>query len=157
MRNLKPETFIKTARSSVSYNDKLKAKFHRQAENILRQLAFHLGLTEADFELRHNKAGIAVSGEITLHNDCLYVCFSQTDVHGLDFYWRTCDGRKDYTGHRNQWEQWQSLLCLETLAEKMLAEVKKKFTQGEGDRFAALFKPKEPLYQDEQWLDPIVA
>jgi hypothetical protein len=116
------QAFIATARTSVAYNEPAKAKFHRQAETVLRRLAVALGLKKGEFDLRHNQGGIAVSGEITLHSDNLYVQFSQSCV-GPDcgFMWRTCNGRKDYTGGRNQWAKWDAVNDLETLARTMLA------------------------------------
>ena len=41
---------------------------------LLRRLAEALALQPAAFDLRFNKGGIAVSGEVTLHGDELYSC-----------------------------------------------------------------------------------
>ncbi|MER8740659.1 hypothetical protein NKH61_30755 [Mesorhizobium sp. M1005] len=52
--------------------------------------------------MRSNKAGIAVSGEITLHHDRAYIQVGQFGLssgHGILI--RTCKGRKDYTGWAN--------------------------------------------------------
>jgi hypothetical protein len=43
----------------------------------LLALAAALGFGAGDYDLRSNEAGIAVSGEITLHADRLYVQASQ--------------------------------------------------------------------------------
>ena len=64
---------IRLAQRSVSYNDTAKKAFHQQAGRIAKALADALGYSKADYDLRHNQGGIAVSGEITLHSDTLYV------------------------------------------------------------------------------------
>jgi hypothetical protein len=53
----------------VAYDADAKDAFHRNARRQLKLLAAALGLPPAKFDLRSNKAGIAVSGEITLHAD----------------------------------------------------------------------------------------
>ena len=53
-------------------------------------------------DLRSNRAGIAVSGEITLHHDRIYIHIGQFGLssgHGILI--RTCRGRRDYTGGPN--------------------------------------------------------
>jgi len=125
---------IRTASRSVAYNDDAKSKFHEQAEVVLHRLAKLLGYKADDYDLRHNEGGIAVSGEITLHSDTLYVQFFQSAIgssHG--FMWRTCKGRKDYCGNRNQWCKWEELRDLKTVADAMKAEVGyEAFRQGTG-------------------------
>lgn len=88
--------------ASASYAPEVKREFHRVAESRLHALAKALGYGKADYDLRHNQGGVAVSGEITLHSDELYVQVSQSCM-GIDsgILYRECDGRKDYTGHRN--------------------------------------------------------
>lgn len=114
------KAFIKTARKYVGYDAEAKKKFHRQAETVLKNLAKMLGYKEGDYDLRHNEGGIAVSGEITLHSDNLYVQFSQSALGANQgFMWRTCKGRKDYTGGPNQWMKWEQLENLETVASIM--------------------------------------
>jgi hypothetical protein len=118
------QAFVNTARSNVAYNMEAKAKFHRQAKTVLRRLAKALGYSNKDFDLRSNQGGIAVSGEITLHSDTLYIQFSQSCL-GPDwgFMWRTCEGRKDYSGGQNRWTKWETINDLEALAQTMLAAV----------------------------------
>lgn len=102
----------------VAYNDEAKRKFHSHAAAVLRSLARELGYEKGEFDLRHNQGGIAVSGEITLHSDTLYVQLAQ---HG--FMWRTCKSRRDYTGGMNHFEPWESLLDLPRLAQRMGVQV----------------------------------
>jgi len=118
------KAFIALVKTDLGYNDEGKREFHDKASGILYSLAQALGYTADQFEVRHNQGGIAVSGEITLHSDTLYVQLSQTCLGpNYGFMWRTCSGRKDYTGHANQWAKWDELLDVDKLAEKMKAAV----------------------------------
>jgi len=87
---------------SVAYDDGRKREFHRLARRQLGLLAKALDLPPGSFDLRSNMAGIAVSGEITLHAEDIYVQASQP-FGGFDtgILIRTCKGRKDYTGGPN--------------------------------------------------------
>ncbi len=89
-------------RKSVAYDSERKQQFHNYARRQLRKLATRLGLLAGDYDLRTNRAGIAVSGEITLHADRLYVQVSQP-FGGFDsgVMFRTCKGCKDYVGGPN--------------------------------------------------------
>jgi hypothetical protein len=65
-------------------------------------VATALGLKADTYYLRSNQAGIAVSGEITLHGDHLYVQVSQSAMgYHSGVLFRTCKGRKDYVGGPN--------------------------------------------------------
>lgn len=85
-----------------SYDVVQKRAFHREASKVLRALAGELGFEKDSFDLRSNQGGIAVSGEITLHHNDVYVQISQSAI-GSDkgVMVRTCEGRKDYTGGQN--------------------------------------------------------
>jgi len=114
------KAFIALVKTDLGYNAEGKAEFHEKASGILYSLALALGYTADQFEVRHNQGGIAVSGEITLHSDTLYVQLSQTCLGpNYGFMWRTCKHRKDYTGGANQWAKWEELLDIEKLARKM--------------------------------------
>lgn len=86
----------------TQYDADAKAKFHKAAKKQLRLLGDALGLDRCNYDLRSNMGGIAVSGEVTLHHDNIYIQVSQpcwnTDTGVL---FRTCKGRKDYVGGRN--------------------------------------------------------
>ncbi len=87
---------------SVSYDEERKEHFHRLARKQLRLVAKALGLAPGTFDLRCNRAGIAVSGEITLHSDHIYVQVSQSAMgRNIGILIRTCQGRRDYTGGPN--------------------------------------------------------
>jgi len=85
---------------SVAYTVEEKNAFHRDGMKLLKSLAKDCGI-EADF--RSNKGGIAVSGEITMHGDTVYVQLYQPSYGPSDFQFlvRSCQGRKDYTGATN--------------------------------------------------------
>jgi hypothetical protein len=89
-------------RKSVAYDTGAKSLFHTFARCQLRKLAIALRLPPHAYDLRSNKAGIAVSGEVILHADHLYVQVSQP-FGGFDsgILFRTCNGRKDYVGGPN--------------------------------------------------------
>lgn len=89
-------------KKNLSYNPKGKAAFHRTAKAALTELAKALGLREGEYDLRSNQGGIAVSGEVILHGDQLYVQVSQSVLGpGSEILYRKCRGRNDYTGFRN--------------------------------------------------------
>jgi hypothetical protein len=86
----------------VAYDADAKRCFHHHARAQLLKLAEALGLEPHEYDLRSNAGGIAVSGEITMHADRLYVQASQSAT-GADtgILFRSCEGRRDYTGGRN--------------------------------------------------------
>lgn len=78
----------------VRYEGKVidvKAAFHTAARAFLKGLGI-------PGDIRSNKGGPAVSGEVTLHGDSVYI---QLSADSEWFFFRTCKGRKDYTGGRN--------------------------------------------------------
>jgi hypothetical protein len=95
-----PATF--DFKKSVAYDADRKRQFHWHAQRQLLKLAEALGFAPGEFDLRSNAGGIAVSGEITLHADWLYVQACQSAM-GFDsgILFRSCEGRRDYTGGRN--------------------------------------------------------
>jgi hypothetical protein len=101
---------------AAAYNDAAKKAFHRQAAKRLRELAAALGLAPNAFEVRSNKGGIAVSGEVTLHGEWLYVQASQPYASADGLLLRSCRGRRDYTGGRNRFLRLEMLDDPEELA-----------------------------------------
>jgi hypothetical protein len=89
-------------RKSVSYDPEAKRLFHTHARRQLLALATALGFTPCAFDLRSNQGGIAVSGEVTLHADRLYVQASQPATRAdTGILFRSCEDRRDYHGGRN--------------------------------------------------------
>ncbi len=77
-----------------------KVKFHKESKKLLKAIADILNIT--DYDLRSNMAGPAVSGEITLHSDNLYLQLSCNGFNGeTSILYRSCNGKKDYTGGQN--------------------------------------------------------
>ena len=107
-------------RKSVAYDFECKRRFHSRARRQLRQLATALGLADGAYDLRSNQGGIAVSGEVTLHADRLYVQVSQPAT-GSDtgILFRTCKGRKDYIGGRNNFASLDLLHKSDELARRI--------------------------------------
>jgi len=97
-----------------------KTRFMELCRLALKDLAGELGLAPGQCEIRGNRAGIACSGEVVLHSDHIYVCLEQSSFF-FYWYWRTCQGRKDYKGGINQWAKWEKLLDLPELAATMNA------------------------------------
>lgn len=85
---------------SASYNETAKARFKRESKALLRKVAKILGLDKGTYDLRYNPAGIACSGDATLHAEDFYVSFN-LDVCKWVLV-RTCKGRKDYEGGPNR-------------------------------------------------------
>jgi hypothetical protein len=112
-------------RKSVAYDETRKRVFHRLVRRQLDRVAKTLNLPVGSFDLRSNMAGIAVSGEITLHADHIYVQVSQP-FGGFDsgILIRTCKSRKDYVGGPNNLASVDLLHQPERLA-RIVAQVAK--------------------------------
>ena len=78
-----------------------KKEFKLAAMQGLRKLADVLRLEVGTYEVRWNAGGIAVSGEATLHHDRFYIQISEGNP--ADILYRTCDGRRDFSGGSNHW------------------------------------------------------
>ncbi len=85
--------FVKGTR--VNGYDTSKDRFKREATRILKEVAARMGLPKCSFEVRFNPGGPAVSGDPIFHGERVYANLSQ---FGEGFYYRSCAGRKDYTG-----------------------------------------------------------
>lgn len=84
----------------ASYNETAKVKFKKDGMALLRKVVKLLGLAKGTYDLRYNAAGIACSGDCTLHADSFYVTFNLDCCNWVLV--RTCKGRKDYTGGPNR-------------------------------------------------------
>lgn len=75
---------------------------HLVGQLFLQTLADDLGLQKDTYRISSNKAGIAVSGEVTLHGDKLYVQISDASSgDGVSILYRNCRGQKDCCGGQN--------------------------------------------------------
>jgi hypothetical protein len=95
----------------------LKQDWLKTGKRLLSKLAKELHLPKGSYEVRVNAGGVAVSGDVILHGEWIYINLSQSCVGpAFGFYWRLCRGRKDYTGLTNRWAKWDNLLDLSKLA-----------------------------------------
>ncbi|WP_196160863.1 hypothetical protein [Reinekea sp. G2M2-21] len=105
MKNQGGIQLIELLSGQLSYQYEAKEQFHRIGKSYFRDLAKRLSLSKSDFRLSSNKAGIAVSGEITLHTDKFYLQLSQSYVsygnNRHDILLRTVKDRSDYAGGPN--------------------------------------------------------
>ena len=90
-----------------------KLAFHSKGRAVLRRIAKEMGLQSGTYDIRSNLGGVGVSGEVTLHGEHIYICFS-ADSATHQFMYRSCNGRKDYTGGSNNWMSWEGLNNLPT-------------------------------------------
>lgn len=77
-----------------------KDYYHLEGKKFLRDLAKEIGIPAGTFDVRSNKAGMAVSGEVTLHSDTIYVQLHD-GRKGIEILFRSCKGRGDYSGGQN--------------------------------------------------------
>lgn len=117
--------------SNAAYDRDLKDRYRKLGRKILRFIVQELGLQKGEYEIRWNPGGIACSGNHTLHTDKFYLALHDNLGFG-SFYWRICQGRRDYTGGHNRNIQW--------------TELKQK-------GFVPLLKQLR-IAQDGQWKDP---
>ena len=112
--------------ANTTYDDKAKLRFHNAARKALRQVAIALQLQPGEYDLRSNKAGPAVSGEITLHGESIYIQVSQSCMGPrCGILIRSCNGRRDYTGGHNNFMPLNALhtpSAIAALARKLMPE-----------------------------------
>ncbi len=107
-------------RRPVAYDAEAKRAFHHHARRRLKQLAEALGFAPQNYGLRSNAGGIAVSGEVTMHADHVYVQACQPATgHDTGLMFRTCQGRKDYHGGPNHFASLDLLNRPEALARRI--------------------------------------
>ena len=103
-----------------AYDEAQKRRFHSTARVRLRQLAIALHLPAGSFDLRSNKGGIAVSGEVTLHHERIYIQVNLPAFGGESgVLIRTCRNRRDYVGGPNHFVPLAILDDLAALADRV--------------------------------------
>jgi hypothetical protein len=121
--------YLADLRASADYNPVNKRRFHQAAETLLRRLAKQLdaaGIFGTRDPIRHNYAGIAVSGEVTLHYDHLYVQVSQSMLGDNVVMFRDCKSRNDYSGGANRFATAAQLCDTDELARRIIQIYKVK-------------------------------
>ena len=107
-------------RKPVAYDGEAKRAFHNHARRRLKDLADALGLAPQNYDLRSNLGGIAVSGEVTMHADHVYVQACQPATgHDTGLMFRACQGRKDYHGGPNHFASLDLLRRPDDLAHRI--------------------------------------
>jgi hypothetical protein len=123
--DLKARPMLKIlALRGVAHDAPAKRLFHTEGRVALRRLAEALGLEEGRFDIRSNKAGPAVSGEITLHGETLWVQLS-LGPFGPDreVCFRRVRGRDDHIGDRNHWASVRDLVEPDRFAARICREL----------------------------------
>ena len=104
-----------------SVTDANKERWHRLGRGLAKTLAEKMGMPKGSYKITSCKGGPAVSGEIVLHSDWLYVQFGISCFGGeTQFMFRTCDGKWDFTGGMNRWMAFDKLADLNKVAAKLL-------------------------------------
>jgi len=115
---------IALAHKGVAYDERAKKLFHSDSRKALRALADALGLAEDSYDIRSNRGGIAVSGEVTLHGTSIYVQISLGIMGaGREVMFRKVAGRDDYVGARNHFAPVHQLLQPERFARHIRREL----------------------------------
>lgn len=100
--------FVALTRAAC-YNYENKKEYQRLGRRILKEIAEKLNLKKGEFDIRFNPGGIACSGDHVLHSDKIYLALHDNIGFG-SFYYRTCKGRKDFTGGYNRNVAWRDFL-----------------------------------------------
>lgn len=122
----------------VSYDEAAKRVFHAEGRAAMRRLAEALELDGGSFDIRSNKAGPAISGEITLHGDEVWVQLSLSCMgpdHEVLF--RQVRSRSDHIGDRNRWASINELLAPDRLAARIRRELRLTAPVGQPARLFA--------------------
>ncbi len=115
---------VTLALRGVAYDAAAKALFHADGRKAMRRLADALGLLPADYDLRSNQGGSAVSGEITLHGEEVWVSLGLGALGaGHEVCFRRVRGRRDHHGDRNRWASIRELLAPDRLASRISQEL----------------------------------
>ena len=111
------------AARGVDHDADAKRTFHTEARRALRRLAEARQLASGTYEIRVCAGGLAVSGEVILHADELYVQVSIGGFGRGEILLRRCRGRSDYVGERNHWARMAELVDPATLAARIAREL----------------------------------
>lgn len=102
-----------------------KDYFHLEGKKFLHNLAKAIGAPAGTFDIRSNKGGMAVSGEVILHTDTLYVQLYESAIRpGVEVLFRSCRGRSDYTGGQNFYASLPLVFNLSTEREDLVRRLK---------------------------------
>lgn len=124
--DLRNRPVLKTlAHRGVAYDETAKRLFHSEGRSAMRRLADALALDDGTFDIRSNKGGPAVSGEITLHGEDLWVQLSLGPFGpGREVCFRQVRGRDDHVGDRNLWASIRELVEPDSFAARLRRELR---------------------------------
>lgn len=137
--DLRRQPVLKTlAYRGVAYDEPAKKLFHSEGRSALRRLAEALGLADGSFDIRSNRGAPAISGEITLHGDDIWVQLSVGLFGpGREVCFRKVRGRSDHVGDRNMWASVRELMTPERLASRIRKELHLPAPEVEAPRLVA--------------------
>lgn len=131
-------SLIALAHKGVAYDERAKKLFHSDGRKALRALGDALGLAEDSYGIASQRGGVAVSGEVTLHGDHLYVQLSLGCMGaGREVMFRKVAGRKDFVGERNHWASVHDLVQPNRLAARIRRDLHLPEPAGVPARLAA--------------------
>lgn len=136
---LRNQPVLKTlAYRGVAHDEPAKRLFHSQGRAAMRRLADALALDEGSFDIRSSKGGPAVSGEVTLHGQVIWVQLS-LDIGGPDreVCFRKVRGRNDHLGDRNLWASIRELMDPDRFAARIHRELRLPTAEPEAPRLVA--------------------
>jgi hypothetical protein len=118
-----PFAFQETVHALVSpvfLRRETQEAFSSRCAQRLTHLAVRLEFAPGSYNLRLTFGGIAVSGEITLHHDAVYIQVCQPATRcDTGILIRTCHGRDDFCGGTNYFEPLRLLDDLSALATRV--------------------------------------
>lgn len=107
-----------TSTCGYDSSGKRKQEYKNLGQRILRYIAQEMDLKEGEYEIRWNPGGVAVSGDHTLHTSKVYLAFHDNLCSGW-FYYRSCNGLRDYSGGSNQIVHWNKLRNIQQLIDAL--------------------------------------
>lgn len=109
----------------VSYDEAAKRVFHREGRQAMCRLAEALELEPGSYDVRSDKGGVAISGDITLHGEDVWVRLSLSPFGaGREVAFRRVNGRTDHFGDRNRWASINELLAPDRFASRLRRELR---------------------------------
>lgn len=94
--------------------------FLHGGRKVLEEIAKRIPIAKGSYDIRMSPGGPAVSGEVTLHGERVYVQISADWLrmdHGVLV--RSCDGRADYSGGTNFWMPVSSFNDIDAAVERI--------------------------------------
>lgn len=115
---------VALAHKGVAYDERAKKLFLSDGRKALRALADALGLPDESYDIRVQRGGVAVSGDVTMHSEAIYVQLSLGVMGaGREVMFRKVAGRKDFVGDRNHFASIHELIKPGTLAARIRREL----------------------------------